>query len=169
MDLSGLGVERNGKHCWPDHPSYGRDRRPISHTFPQSWRGLKTRGFAHWPQLFLAEYGERFRRTAAARVHHHARRGGLVEHVAQMMRTAEAIAGAYPALNRDLLLTAVLFHDSGKLWENALPADGFVMAYDERGEMLGHITIGIELINTLWRKVLALPEAAALGHAPARQ
>ncbi len=114
-------------------------------------------------QIFLAEYGARFRRAAAARGNHHARRGGLVEHVAQMMRSALAIASAYPALNRDLLAAGVLFHDAGKLWENSLPADGFAMPFDERGEMLGHITIGIELVNTLWRKLLATPEAAAFA------
>ena len=111
--------------------------------------------------LFLEEYGERFRRAAAARGNHHARRGGLVEHVAQMLRSAEAIAGAYPALNRDVLLAGVLFHDCGKMWENALPPDGFTMPFDELGELLGHITIGIELVNTLWRRLLAAPEAAA--------
>jgi 3'-5' exoribonuclease len=114
-------------------------------------------------QLFLTEYGPRFRRAAAARGNHHARRGGLVEHVAQMMRSALAIASVYPMLNRDLLAVGVLFHDAGKLWENALPADGFVMPFDERGEMLGHITIGIELVNALWRKLLATPEAAAFA------
>ncbi len=110
-------------------------------------------------ELFFQEYGERFRRAAAARTVHHARRGGLVEHVAQMLRSAEAIAGVYPTLNRDLLVTGVLFHDAGKLWENALPADGFQMPFDERGELLGHITIGIELLNALWRKLLATPQA----------
>ena len=112
-------------------------------------------------RVFLAEYGARFRRSAAARGNHHARRGGLVEHVAQMMRAALALASAYPALNRDLLIAGVLFHDAGKLWENALPADGFAMPFDERGELLGHITIGIELVNALWRKLLAAPEASA--------
>ncbi|MEQ1861579.1 MAG: HD domain-containing protein [Chthoniobacteraceae bacterium] len=112
-------------------------------------------------QLFLADYGERFRRAAAARGNHHARRGGLIEHVAQMMRSAEAITGAYPLLHRDLLLAGVLFHDCGKMWENGLPADGFAMPFDELGELLGHITIGIELVNALWRKLLATPEAAA--------
>jgi len=112
-------------------------------------------------KLFLAEYGERFRRTAAARNNHHARRGGLVEHVAQMLRAAVALAQVYPQLNRDLLVTAVLFHDAGKLWENSLPADGFIMPFDERGELLGHIAIGIELVNALWRKLLAGPEASA--------
>jgi 3'-5' exoribonuclease len=110
--------------------------------------------------VFLEDYGARFRRAAAARGNHHARRGGLVEHVAQMMRGALAVASAYPALNRDLLLAGVLFHDAGKLWENSLPADGFLMPFDERGELLGHITIGIELVNTLWRKALTREEAA---------
>lgn len=110
-------------------------------------------------QVFLADYGDRYRRAAAARGNHHARRGGLVEHVAQMMRTADAICGANPSLNRDLVLAGVLFHDCGKMWENSLPADGFTMPYDERGELLGHITIGIELVNAVWRKALTLPEA----------
>lgn len=104
--------------------------------------------------LFLLEYGARFRRAAAARANHHARRGGLVEHVAQMLRAAVALSSVYP-LNRDLLIVGVLFHDAGKLWENALPADGFQMPFDERGELLGHLSIGIELINGLWRKLLA--------------
>jgi len=110
---------------------------------------------------FLAEFGDRFRRTAAARTYHHARRGGLVEHVAQMIRVADQVAGIYPALNRDLLLAGVFFHDVGKLWENCPESRGFGMPYDERGELMGHITIGIEVLNALWRKLLAGEEAAA--------
>jgi 3'-5' exoribonuclease len=111
-------------------------------------------------ELFLADFGERFRRAAAARGNHHARRGGLVEHVAQMMRAAQALAAVYPTLNPDLLTTGVLFHDCGKLWENSLPPDGFSMPFDERGELLGHITIGIEVVNALWRKLLSTEQAA---------
>ena len=111
--------------------------------------------------MFLDELGERFRRTAGARNNHHARRGGLVEHVAQMMRTTEAVCGAYPILNRDLMFAGVLLHDSGKMWENSLPVDGFVMPYDERGEMMGHISIGMELTNRLWRQMAERPEYEA--------
>src|SRR2546421_3652789 len=102
---------------------------------------------------FLKEFGERFRRTAAARKYHHARRGGLVEHTAQMMRSATALAPLYPQLNGDLLVAGILFHDCGKLWENALPENGFVMSYDELGELVGHISIGIEVVNALWRRL----------------
>ena len=104
-------------------------------------------------EAFLNEHGERFRRTAGARSYHHARRGGLVEHVAQMMRVTVQIAALYPQLNLDLLIAGVLFHDSGKLWENHLSDTGFAMAYDERGELIGHISIGLELVNSLWRKL----------------
>jgi 3'-5' exoribonuclease len=110
---------------------------------------------------FLDEYGERFRRTGAAREYHHARRGGLVEHVAQMMRSALAVCAAYPSLNSDLLITGVLFHDCGKLWENCYAPNGFLMPYTDAGELLGHISIGIELVNSLWRTLVENEMSAA--------
>lgn len=104
-------------------------------------------------EMFLVEFGDRFKRAAAARTYHHARRGGLVEHTAQMMRAGDAVARVYPRLNRDLLLAGALFHDAGKLWENHVAAEGFGIEHSERGEMLGHITMGVEIINQLWRQL----------------
>ena len=110
---------------------------------------------AEW---FFEKMGDRFRRTAAARKNHHARRGGLVEHVAQMMRSAAAISRVYPELNRDLMLSGVLFHDCGKLWENSYPEDGFSQIHSKYGEMLGHIPLGIELVNKLWHDLMDASE-----------
>jgi 3'-5' exoribonuclease len=104
-------------------------------------------------RLFLQEFGTRFQRAAAARQNHHAHRGGLLRHTGQMMRTADALCSAYPNLNRGLLLAGVLFHDCGKLWEVCPPESGFEIPRELRGELLGHISIGIELVNTLWRKL----------------
>lgn len=112
-------------------------------------------------QLFFTQLGDRFRRTAAAKRNHHARRGGLVEHVAQMMRSAAALSPVYPELNRDLLLAGVLFHDSGKLWENTYPEHGFAQTLSIHGEMMGHIPLGIELVNKLWRDLMDTTAAAA--------
>src|SRR6266480_1306651 len=120
-------------------------------------------------EAFLIEWGDRFRRTAAARNYHHARRGGLVEHTSQMMRVAKEIAPLYPQLNVDLLVAGILFHDSGQLWENALPENGFVMNYDERGELIGHISIGLELVNALCRKINADNAEAWKTLAPASE
>ncbi|MCX7868900.1 MAG: HD domain-containing protein [Terrimicrobiaceae bacterium] len=124
------------------------------------------RGFLasiHDPRLralgesFLREHAGRFGRAAAARANHHARRGGLLEHTLQMLRAASALCEAYPHLNRDLLLAGTLLHDSGKLWETCPPEKGFDVPREPRGEMLGHIVIGIELVNTLWRSLDLAP------------
>lgn len=110
---------------------------------------------------FLNRYEQRFRRTAAARKNHHARRGGLVEHVAQMMRTAVAISKVYPTLNRDLLVVGVLFHDCGKMWENTYPEAGFHQPHDLEGEMLGHIPKGMEVCTELWNEMMCGEHADA--------
>jgi 3'-5' exoribonuclease len=126
---------------------------------------VATTAAIHDPRLnalcaeFLAQHGARFRNTAGARTYHHARRGGLVEHTAQMMRVATQLAPLYPDLNLDLLAAGILFHDCGKLWENYLPETGFSMPYDELGEMVGHIGIGLEIVNSLWRKILSQEHA----------
>jgi 3'-5' exoribonuclease len=104
-------------------------------------------------RVFLDEHGSRFLRAAAARQNHHARRGGLLAHTLQMMRAADALSGVYTALNRDLLLAGTLFHDGGKLWETCPPEHGFGIPREVRGELLGHISIGIEMVNALWRKL----------------
>jgi 3'-5' exoribonuclease len=104
-------------------------------------------------ELFLQEFGPRFQRASAARHNHHAHRGGLLRHTGQMMRSASAVCSAYPLLNRDLLLAGVLFHDCGKLWEMCPPEAGFEIPRELRGELLGHISIGIEAVNALWRKL----------------
>lgn len=109
--------------------------------------------------LFIQKYGDRMKRTAAARAYHHARRGGLVEHIAGMMRCTSGVSTAYPELNRDLMLAGCLFHDSGKLWENCYPESDFTMPYSEAGELLGHIPLGIELVNGLWKELMASPKA----------
>ena len=102
----------------------------------------------------VEKYGPRFRRSGAARSNHHARRGGLVEHVASVMCVAHSLCTAYPALNRDLVLTGALLHDCGKMWENVYEEHSLVMPYSLAGELLGHIPVGIELVNRLWSLML---------------
>ncbi len=109
---------------------------------------------------FIENFGARFRRSAAARGYHDARRGGLVEHTAGVMRAADALCRAYSELNRDLLLAGAFFHDCGKMWENSYADKGLTMPYTEPGELLGHITLGVEVINKTWSCLLT-PERKA--------
>lgn len=107
----------------------------------------------------LTRYETKWKRAAAARTYHHARRGGLIEHVSQMMRAAQALAPLYPEISVELLLTGVLFHDIGKLWENDYEAEGFVQPVTLTGELIGHIAAGVEVVNNLWRELRAREEA----------
>lgn len=79
-----------------------------------------------------------FEYPAASRIHHNYR-GGLAEHTLGMCALAEAVAGLYPLLDRDLLIAGVLCHDLGKTAE----LGGLVSSdYTEEGRLIGHISIG---------------------------
>lgn len=139
-----------------------REKQEADYAFiEEAAGGLADPRLALLCRSFLDRYGDRLKRTGAARDYHHARRGGLVEHVAQMMRAAVQICEAYPMLNRDLLVAGVLFHDVGKLWENAYVAKGFSMPYTEVSELIGHIPLGMEIVNKLWRESVGVSEEAA--------
>ncbi|MGF1657497.1 MAG: HD domain-containing protein [Verrucomicrobiales bacterium] len=118
-------------------------------TMVQSWQSepLKTVAL-----LFLDEFSSRLLRTGAARYYHHARRGGLIEHTLQMMRHAQALSSVEPRVDGELLMAGALFHDVGKMWENVYNEESLEMPYLAPGELLGHIILGIELVNRLWRR-----------------
>src|SRR5437660_1314865 len=59
----------------------------------------------------------KYRRAPAAKVMHHAYLGGLLEHVVSLCGLAKVVATHYPELDLDLLLTAAILHDVGKLDE----------------------------------------------------
>jgi len=85
-----------------------------------------------------------FSRTPAGIKLHHAYPGGLLEHSVQMMETAVKIAELYPVLKRDLLLMGTFLHDIGKTQELAF---GNEMYYTDRGQLLGHSFLGVEILN----------------------
>ena len=64
----------------------------------------------------------------------------------------------YPVLNRDLLLTAAMFHDIGKTKElSAFPAND----YTDDGQLLGHIVMGVELVGASIRRIPGFPKKLA--------
>ncbi len=85
-----------------------------------------------------------YREAPAARQLHHAWLGGLLEHVVSLLRLADRVAPNYSLLHRDLLLTGVILHDIGKVRELSWDA-GF--EYTIEGTLLGHIQMGIELVE----------------------
>jgi 3'-5' exoribonuclease len=106
-------------------------------------------------EAILAQHGERLRTWPAAVSVHHAYRGGLLEHVLKLAEVGEALARAYGA-DADLLLAGAVLHDLGKLDE--LSYDG-VTSYSRRGNLLGHITIGVGMIRDAAGAIEGFPEA----------
>jgi 3'-5' exoribonuclease len=96
-----------------------------------------------------------FREAPAARQLHHAWLGGLLEHVVSLLKLADRVAPHYPILHRDLLLTGVILHDIGKVRELAWDI-GF--EYTVEGSLLGHIQIGITLVEKTIDALPGFPE-----------
>jgi 3'-5' exoribonuclease len=92
-----------------------------------------------------------FREAPAAKSLHHAWLGGLLEHVVSLVGICELAGRHYPEINRDLLLTGAILHDIGKLEELRW---GTSFDYTLQGQLVGHITLGIAMIE---KKVAALP------------
>jgi 3'-5' exoribonuclease len=91
-----------------------------------------------------------FARCPAGIKVHHAYVGGLLEHVVTMMDVAEKILPLYPEVNRDLVVMGVFLHDSGKVRELSFIRN---FAYSDEGQLLGHLTIGIEMLADKARQV----------------
>ena len=87
---------------------------------------------------------EKFKFSTAAKLWHHNYAGGLVEHTLSLIKICDFLQDHYPRVDRDLLLTAALLHDIGKIVE--LDAKGF-FNYSTEGRLIGHITIGTQLIT----------------------
>lgn len=84
-----------------------------------------------------------YKRAPAAKVMHHAYIGGLLEHVISLCGLAREVAGHYPELDLDLLLTAAILHDVGKLEELCYER---AIAYTVQGQLLGHIVMEVETV-----------------------
>jgi 3'-5' exoribonuclease len=97
----------------------------------------------------------RYRRAPAAKQIHHAYLGGLIEHVLSVCGLARVTAAHYPHVNYDLLITGVILHDIGKIYELNYER-GF--SYSNEGQLLGHINIGLRMVAD---KLRGLPEFPA--------
>jgi 3'-5' exoribonuclease len=103
-------------------------------------------------------------RTApCTRSGHHAYLGGLLEHTVAVATLAFETCALHPRLNSDVLLTASILHDVGKTLEFELGAE---IALSEAGALLGHVTLGHQLVAERARKLEQFPESKlhAISH-----
>jgi 3'-5' exoribonuclease len=96
----------------------------------------------------------RYKRAPAAKVMHHAYLGGLIEHVISLCGLAKQAAAHYPELDVDLLLTAAILHDVGKLDELCYER---AIGYTVEGQLLGHIVMELESVSKAMDAVEGFP------------
>jgi 3'-5' exoribonuclease len=101
------------------------------------------------------EIASALREAPAAKSLHHAWIGGLLEHVVSLLGICDLAAKHY-GVHRDLLLTGAVLHDIGKLQELRW---GTSFDYTVEGQLLGHITIGVGMIERKMADIEGFPPA----------
>lgn len=105
-----------------------------------------------------ASLAEKYKRAPAATTYHHAYLGGLLEHVLSLTKVADKVCDHYGFLRRDLVLAGIVLHDIGKVEELGF-ARGF--SYTTRGQLIGHITLGAQIVREKFRELSDFPPSLA--------
>ncbi|WP_394793781.1 S24 family peptidase [Armatimonas sp.] len=177
-----LTLERVETIAQPEDLSEFLAPRPEGHT--HAWKEF-CRLIRSVQNPYLAELLKRlwdkqsqcaFADAVAARGHHHAYRGGLLQHTVEVAALCEAACAVYPYLCRDLLITGALLHDFGKLTEmehglaaGAFTAEGCLIGHVHGGALrVREVAVGIEefplpLLNALMHLILSHHGEGAFG------
>lgn len=103
-------------------------------------------------------FAKAFCYSSAAKSVHHGFVGGLLEHTLSVAKLCDYYCTSYPILKRDLLISAALCHDIGKVRElSAFPEND----YTDEGQLLGHIVMGVEMLGEKIRAVEGFPKVVA--------
>lgn len=108
-------------------------------TLANSWLQTLLESFFRDPELMAL-----YRIAPAAKGMHHVYLGGLLEHSLAVASLVDAVVPLYGGFNRDLLIAGALLHDVGKVREMKFFRS---FDYSDEGKLIGHITIGVEMIH----------------------
>ena len=111
--------------------------------------------------LFMADeqFVELFKISPAAKNLHHVYLGGLLEHTLSVSNLILQVCEHYQGLNLDLLLTGGILHDAGKIHELTYSRS---FDYSDQGRLIGHITLGVEMIDEKIRLIPDFPRELAI-------
>lgn len=99
-------------------------------------------------------FADKFRKHSAAKSIHHGFIGGLLQHTLAVTKLCDFYAAQYPVLNRDLLLTAAICHDLGKVEElSEFPEND----YTDEGQLVGHIVMCTIMLDRKMKEIQGFP------------
>jgi len=141
-----------------------KTRRNIEDMFDKLYSISQSIKDEHLKKLLKAFFDDselmtQFKKAPAAKMMHHAYVGGLLEHTLSMVRLSDAIAGHYRGIDRDLLSAGALLHDIGKTKEFIYD---HVIDYSDGGRLLGHIVIGVRILEEKLKEIRDFPDEKAM-------
>lgn len=162
LNIKGVRVADEGEYIPSDYlPSSTKDIERMYSELLKLVDSVKNQYLNKLLKAFFVEDEEFisvFKKHSAAKTIHHSFIGGLLEHTLSVTNMCNYFAKAYPVLNRDLLLTAAMLHDIGKVKElSAFPQND----YTDNGQLLGHIVVGYEMIGKKTEMIDGFPEKLA--------
>lgn len=95
-------------------------------------------------ETLIDENSEKYFSYPAAMTFHHSYHGGIAYHSLSVLKVAMALGDLYSFLDKDYLIAGSLLHDIGKTVE----LSGTIGTnYTMEGKLIGHISIGAEMVN----------------------
>ena len=112
-------------------------------------------------ESFLSDavFFELYTTAPAAKAMHHVYLGGLLEHSLALVKLGKSVISLYDGIHEDLLVVGALLHDVGKIHEMSFER---AFDYTDAGKLLGHITIGVELVEEKIRQIDGFPRELAM-------
>ena len=141
-------------------PMTGKDIEEMFQDLVAMSQQIKDQHLGHLLRLFWEDkpFVERFKMAPASTRLHHTFLGGLLEHTLSLTQLATKNAGHYSGLNLDLLITASILHDLGKVDELTYHRS---FDYSDEGRLLGHIILGIEKLESKIHQISDFPKDLA--------
>lgn len=109
-----------------------------------------------------SEIGRKFKYWPAASSVHHDFRSGLIQHVLEMLSISKGLVRFYPSVNYDVLTAGIIMHDMGKVYE--LDAQGITARYTTIGSLIGHIPMGLQILDRFGKENLDEKDYLHIAH-----
>ena len=135
-------------------PQYAGDIDEVLTAIKGFRKRIKNRHLGSLLDTFFGDglFMESFSLAPAAKRVHHVYLGGLAVHTLSVLKLLDNVRSVYDSLDWDLLITAGILHDIGKIHEYTYRK---CIDISDEGRLLGHIVIGSEMVT---QRISTLPD-----------
>ncbi len=141
--------------------SSARDVKDMMRALRKILKGIENHFIKSLIDKFLSDrvFITSFKRAPAAKNFHHSYLGGLLEHTLSVCQMGRYVVEHYPELDKDMLMAGAFLHDIGKIKELHFDRQ---IDYTDEGRLLGHVVLGVTLVDEKLEDLKDFPEELAL-------